>query len=321
MRKKAVAWAGIWLLLGSISWAQTAVDPAIYKPTLGQMGKDVMWLPTPNELVDNMLRMAQVNDQDLLYDLGAGDGVIAITAAKKHGARAVGIEYNPKLAAFAQQKVIEAGVQDKVRIIQGDIFQTDFSQATVLTLYLLPEINYQLRPIILKMKPGTRVVSHDFDMVEWEPDAVTQTAGLKPSYKITFSDKKTPSILQTRSPQDIDKSDPAMYRALQAFGQCDRYAIEADRKPTMVQAAILLNDKLIRERLVIQKDSRLESLLRSDPPLPNEKVVEELYLAALSRFPSKAEAAQGVDMIQKHRDQGAEDLLWTLVNRLDFLFY
>ena len=152
-------------------------------------------------------------------------------------------------------------------------------------------------------------------------DAVTQTAGLKPSYKITFSDKKTPSILQTRSPQDIDKSDPAMYRALQAFGQCDRYAIEADRKPTMVQAAILLNDKLIRERLVIQKDSRLESLLRSDPPLPNEKVVEELYLAALSRFPSKAEAAQGVDMIQKHRDQGAEDLLWTLVNRLDFLFY
>ena len=179
MRKKAVAWVGTWLLLGSISWAQTTVDPATYKPTLGQMGKDVMWLPTPNELVDNMLRMAQVNDQDLLYDLGAGDGVIAITAAKKHGARAVGIEYNPKLAAFAQQKVVEAGVQDKVRIIQGDIFQTDFSQATVLTLYLLPEINYQLRPIILKMKPGTRVVSHDFDMVEWEPDAVTQTARSK----------------------------------------------------------------------------------------------------------------------------------------------
>ena len=179
LRKKAAVWAGTWLLLGSISWAQTAADPAIYKPTLGQMGKDVMWLPTPNELVDNMLRMAQVNDQDLLYDLGAGDGVIAITAAKKHGARAVGIEYNPKLAAFAQQKVIEAGVQDKVRIIQGDIFQTDFSQATVLTLYLLPEINYQLRPIILKMKPGTRVVSHDFDMVEWEPDAVTQTARSK----------------------------------------------------------------------------------------------------------------------------------------------
>jgi len=176
IQKTGVAWASSWILLCSIGWAQTAGNPATYKPTLGQMGKDVMWLPTPKELVDNMLSMAQVNDQDLLYDLGAGDGVIAITAAKKHGARAVGIEYNPKLAAFAQQKVIEAGVQDKVRIVHGDIFQTDFSQATVLTLYLLPEINYQLRPTILKMKPGTRVVSHDFDMVEWEPDAITQTA-------------------------------------------------------------------------------------------------------------------------------------------------
>ena len=176
IQKTGAAWAISCLLLCSFCWAQTAGTEATYKPTLGQMGKDVMWLPTPKELVDNMLSMAQVNDQDLLYDLGAGDGVIAITAAKKHGARAVGIEYNPKLAAFAQQKVIEAGVQDKVRIVHGDIFQTDFSQATVLTLYLLPEINYQLRPTILKMKPGTRVVSHDFDMVEWEPDAITQTA-------------------------------------------------------------------------------------------------------------------------------------------------
>ena len=176
IQKTGVVWASSWLLLCSIGWAQTAGNAGTYKPTLGQMGKDVMWLPTPKELVDNMLSMAQVNEQDLLYDLGAGDGVIAITAAKKHGARAVGIEYNPKLAAFAQQKVIEAGVQDKVRIVHGDIFQTDFSQATVLTLYLLPEINYQLRPTILKMKPGTRVVSHDFDMVEWEPDAITQTA-------------------------------------------------------------------------------------------------------------------------------------------------
>ena len=176
IQKTGVVWASSWLLLCSIGWAQTAGNAGTYKPTLGQMGKDVMWLPTPKELVDNMLSMAQVNEQDLLYDLGAGDGVIAITAAKKHGARAVGIEYNPKLAAFAQQKVIEAGVQDRVRIVHGDIFQTDFSQATVLTLYLLPEINYQLRPTILKMKPGTRVVSHDFDMVEWEPDAITQTA-------------------------------------------------------------------------------------------------------------------------------------------------
>jgi Methyltransferase domain len=156
--------------------AQTP-DPSVsYKPVLGQMGKDVMWLPTPKELVDKMLDMAQVTANDLLFDLGAGDGVIAITAAQQRGARAVGIEYNPKLAAYAQTKVVEAGVQDKVRVVQGDIFETDFSQATVVTMYLLPEINYQLRPTLLKMKPGTRVVSHDFDMVEWEPDAVVQTA-------------------------------------------------------------------------------------------------------------------------------------------------
>ena len=152
-------------------------------------------------------------------------------------------------------------------------------------------------------------------------DAISQVAGLKPNYKVTFSDKKALNILQTRSPQDVEKSDPAIYRALQAFGQCDRYSIEADRKPTMVQAAILLNDKLIRERLVVQKDGRLEALLRSDPPAPNEKLVEELYLAALSRYPNPKESAQGAAMIREHRDQGAEDLLWALVNRLDFLFY
>ncbi|NBX53811.1 MAG: methyltransferase domain-containing protein [Betaproteobacteria bacterium] len=158
------------------SLAQAQDKDATYKPVLGQMGKDVMWLPTPNELVDKMLDLAQVTADDLLFDLGAGDGVIAIAAAKQRGARAVGIEYNPKLAAYAQAKVIAAGVQDKVRIVQGDIFETDFSQATVITMYLLPEINDQLRPTLLKMKPGTRVVSHDFDMLEWEPDAVVQGA-------------------------------------------------------------------------------------------------------------------------------------------------
>jgi hypothetical protein len=149
-------------------------------------------------------------------------------------------------------------------------------------------------------------------------DAVSQVAGLKPGYKITFSDKKVLHILQTRSPQDVDKSDPAMYRALQAFGQCDRYAIEADRKPSMVQAAILLNDKLIRQRLVVQKDSRLEGLLKA---APDGQIVEELYMAALARAPEPRELAQGVAMLQANRTEGAEDLLWTLVNRLDFLFY
>ncbi|MBM3767045.1 MAG: DUF1553 domain-containing protein [Acidobacteria bacterium] len=149
-------------------------------------------------------------------------------------------------------------------------------------------------------------------------DAVSLTAGLKPAYKVTFSDKKVASVMQTRSPQDIDKSDAPLFRALQAFGQCDRYAIEADRKPTMVQAAILLNDKLIRERLVVQKDGRLEALLKSPD---NNVLIDELYLAALSRFPDAKERADALATLKDDRARGAEDLLFVLVNRLDFLFY
>lgn len=152
-------------------------------------------------------------------------------------------------------------------------------------------------------------------------DSMAQLTGVPASFKVTYSDKKALSVMQTRSPQDVDKSDPALYRALQAFGQCDRYAIEADRKPSMVQAAILMNDQLIRERLTIQKGSRLEKLLRAETPASNEAIVEDLYLAALSRPPSAKEKGLGVDLIREHREQGAEDLLWVLVNRLDFLFY
>jgi SAM-dependent methyltransferase len=152
-----------------------ATDPN-YKPSRGQSGKDVMWIPTPPELVDKMLTMAKVTPQDRVYDLGAGDGIIAIAAAQKFKANAVGIEFNPNMAEFARRKVAEAGVQDKVRIITGDIFKEDFSSANVVTMYLLPELNLQLRPKILQMKPGTRVVAHAFDMGEWLADD-TATAG------------------------------------------------------------------------------------------------------------------------------------------------
>jgi SAM-dependent methyltransferase len=141
-----------------------------YKPSMGQSGKDVIWIPTGNELVSKMLKIAKVGPSDLVYDLGAGDGKIAIAAAKEFGARAVGIEYNSDMAALGQRNVERAGVADKVKIIQGDIFKEDFSKATVVTLYLLPELNYQLRPTLLAMKPGTRVVSHAFDMADWRPD-------------------------------------------------------------------------------------------------------------------------------------------------------
>lgn len=141
-----------------------------YQPATGQPGKDVVWVPTNDPLVTRMLEMAQVGSNDLVYDLGAGDGKIAIAAAKQFGARAVGVEYNPEMVKLAQCLVRSAGVGDKVKILQGDIFETDFSSATVITLYLLPELNVRLRPTILKMKPGTRVVSHSFLMEEWQPD-------------------------------------------------------------------------------------------------------------------------------------------------------
>jgi hypothetical protein len=141
-----------------------------YKPQSGQHGKDVIWVPTTDTLVTRMLEMGKVSATDRVFDLGAGDGKIAIAAAKQFGATAVGIEFDPDMAKHAQCLVEVAGVESKVKIIQGDIFEQDFSSATVLTLYLLPELNLRLRPTILDMKPGTRVVSHSFTMDDWEPD-------------------------------------------------------------------------------------------------------------------------------------------------------
>lgn len=163
----------LYVLLASwlnLAFASTTTNSAEYKPKVGQEGKDVIWVPTPEGLIDKMLEAAKVNDKDTLFDLGAGDGIIAITAARKYGAKSVGIEYNPDMAQFARRKVAEAGLTDKVKIITGDIFQEDFSSATVITLYLMPHLNLKLRPILLKMKPGTRVVSNTFTMGEWEPD-------------------------------------------------------------------------------------------------------------------------------------------------------
>lgn len=149
-----------------------------YAPVRAQHGKDVMWIPTPDTLVARMLEMAQLKSDDMLYDLGAGDGKIPIEAARRFGAKAVGIEYNPEMAQFARENVRKAGVQDKVTIITGDIFEENFADADVLTLYLLESINVKLKPRILAMKPGTRVVSNSFRMGAWQPDqAVTVDNG------------------------------------------------------------------------------------------------------------------------------------------------
>jgi hypothetical protein len=154
---------------------------AQYQPQVGQAGKDVIWVPTPDEVVDRMLTMAQVTPQDFVMDLGAGDGKIAIAAAKKFGARAVGIEYNPDMAKYANANAAAAGVAGngpgKAMIRQADIFQTDIKDATVITLYLLPALNMKLRPTILGMRPGTRVVSHSFTMEDWEADEISSIDG------------------------------------------------------------------------------------------------------------------------------------------------
>jgi SAM-dependent methyltransferase len=173
IRKTAVlAVAGL-LAAGALHAQDRKTCERDYKPQVGQAGKDVVWVPTPDELVQRMLRMAKVVPQDLVYDLGAGDGKIAI-AAGKLGATAVGIEYNPDMAKLAQCYVQAEGVGNKVKIIQGDIFKEDFSKATVVTMYLLPELNLRLRPTILNMKPGTRVTSHQFTMGDWEADETAE---------------------------------------------------------------------------------------------------------------------------------------------------
>lgn len=146
-----------------------------YQPTLAQQGKDVVWIPTPTDLAERLLKAAKITPQDLVYDLGAGDGKIAILAAKQFNATAVGVEFNPDMAEYARKNVQRAGVSDKVTIITGDIFKEDFSTATVVTLYLLPSLNIKLRSTLLAMKPGTRIVSNTFTMGLWTADQTIET--------------------------------------------------------------------------------------------------------------------------------------------------
>ncbi|NWF54021.1 MAG: class I SAM-dependent methyltransferase [Syntrophaceae bacterium] len=150
--------AGIMSLWTGCSFAQSRVP-------------DVHYEPTPQLIVEEMLKMAEVNRNDIVYDLGCGDGRFVITAAKKYGARGVGIDIDPERIKESRQNARIAGVQDRVRFIEADLFETDFREATVVALYLLPELNLQLRPKILEeLRPGTRVVSHEFDMYDWPPD-------------------------------------------------------------------------------------------------------------------------------------------------------
>jgi hypothetical protein len=148
---------------------QGAQQQKPYEPQVGQGGKDVVWVPTPQALVDKMLDMAKVTPSDFVIDLGSGDGRTVITAAKR-GARALGIEYNPDMVDLSKRNAATAGVSDKATFVKADLFESDFSKAQVITMFLLPSINMKLRPKILDLKPGTRIVSNSFNMEDWEAD-------------------------------------------------------------------------------------------------------------------------------------------------------
>jgi len=190
----------------TLALALPAAAQKPYEPQVGQAGKDVIWVPTPDEVVERMLRMAQTGPNDLVYDLGAGDGKIAIAAAKKFGARAVGVEYNPDMAKHAQGNVEKAGVSGMARIINGDIFATDFSQATVVTMYLLPTLNLKLRPTILAMRPGTRVVSHSFTMEDWEADEISSMDGRRAYFWLVPANVNGGWTLETAGNEKVELS-------------------------------------------------------------------------------------------------------------------
>jgi hypothetical protein len=175
-RSLAVSCAAIMVSLTCVV-AQPVKEPASqpkeYEPKEGQHGKDVIWVPTALAMVNKMLDTANVTAEDYVIDLGSGDGRTVITAAKR-GATALGIEYNPDMVALSQRNAAKEGVSEKVTFVKADLFETDFSKATVITMFLLSELNLRLRPKILDMKPGTRVVSNTFDMGDWTPDETFQ---------------------------------------------------------------------------------------------------------------------------------------------------
>lgn len=146
---------------------------ALAVPARAQFPYDVPYVPTPQVVVDEMLRVAKVGPQDFVIDLGSGDGRIPITAAKKFGARGLGVDLDGQLTSESEENARYAGVGDRVKFLNQDLFKTDISQATVITMYLLPQVNRRLRPRLLDLKPGTRIVAHDFDLDDWRPDAKT----------------------------------------------------------------------------------------------------------------------------------------------------
>jgi SAM-dependent methyltransferase len=162
------------LFLGSAGVAAPA--QAADEPYVGQPGKDVIWVPTPPTLVEKMLDMAKVTARDYVIDLGSGDGRNIIAAAKR-GARALGVEYDPNLVQFSRRRAIAEGVADRAKFVEGDMYEADISQATVLALFLLPDNLQQLKPKFDALRPGTRIVTNGYQITGWEPTDVGLAGG------------------------------------------------------------------------------------------------------------------------------------------------
>ena len=182
MMTRMISSLALLALVASTAYAQATTGQKPFEPQVGQAGKDVVWVPTPQAVVDKMLDMAKVTKDDFVMDLGSGDGRTVITAAKR-GARAMGIEYNPDMVELSVRNAKEAGVTDRATFVKADLFETDLSKADVITMFLLPSINMKLRPKILDLKPGTRIVSNTFTMEDWQADETnTVTDGCSSSW-------------------------------------------------------------------------------------------------------------------------------------------
>ena len=222
------------LLLTSAGHAQPrtrAECEAAYPMSWGRAGKDVVWVPTSDAVVLAMLSMAQVTPQDVVFDLGAGDGPIAIAAAKSFGARAVGIEYDADLAKRATCLVQAEGVGDRVRIFEGDIFKEDFGGASVVTMYLLPHLNLCVRHRLLAMEPGTRVVSHQYTMAEWTPDQSVEILGR--GVHLWVVPARVGGVWEFRDSQETDSRS-----SRQTFGALYGYLIRGDRREAFASATL-----------------------------------------------------------------------------------
>jgi SAM-dependent methyltransferase len=227
-----------------VGFLVAAAAHAQFQPQVGQAGKDVIWVPTPDDVVERMLTMAQVTPKDLVMDLGAGDGKIAIMAARKFGARAIGIEYNPEMVKYANANAKAAGVAGegvgKAVIRHGDIFATDFTQANVITLYLLPGLNMKLRPQLLSMRPGTRVVSHSFSMEDWEADEISTLDGRRAYFWVVPANVMGNWSLELQGPGAAQKLDLTLEQVFQKIsGSVALGAMQAGLRAARLRGAAI----------------------------------------------------------------------------------